>query len=160
PVASTMPFCPDSSTSSSDSRRRNPASPSISKIVATLAPVRSSTAASRSMHGIPKCSASRRPMLDLPAPIGPIRNRLAEGFMRPLLQHLQPAPLVFRAPVEQAEEQLLDPARHGAAFAAADLLAVDRTDRRDLGGGAAHKDLVGEVKVFARQVALDHGDAG
>src|SRR5690348_13125525 len=123
-----MPSRAEISASRSDSRRRKPASPSISKIVATLAPVRSSTAASRSTHGIPKCSASRRPMLDLPAPIGPIRNRLGEGFIGPLLQHLQPTPLVFRAPVEQSEEQLLDPARHGTAFAAADLLAVDRAD--------------------------------
>src|SRR6185437_7950919 len=40
-----------------------------------------------------------------------------------------------------------------------DLLAVDRTDRGDFGGGAAHEHLVGEVEVFARQVALDHLDA-
>src|SRR6185312_789089 len=46
-----------------------------------------------------------------------------------------------------------------AAFAVPDLLAVHRADRCYFGGGAAHEDLVGEVKVFAGQVAFDHGNA-
>src|SRR6185437_15701165 len=71
----------------------------------------------------------------------------------------QPTPFVLRASVEQPEEEILDPAGHRTALTFADLLAVHRTYRRDLGGGAAHEDFVGEVEVFARQVAFDHGDA-
>ena len=73
---------------------------------------------------------------------------------------LQPAVLVRRLAVEQAEEQLLHAARHRPGLAGADLAAVDRTDRRDFRRGAAHEELVAQVQVFARQVALDHFDAG
>ena len=60
---------------------------------------------------------------------------------------------------EQAEEQLLHAARHRAGAADADLAAVDRADRRDFRRRAAHEELVAQVEVFARDVALDHLDA-
>src|SRR6185437_7181503 len=72
------------------------------------------------------------------------------------LQRLKPLPLVFGATVEQSEEQILDPARDRTAFAVADLLAVDRADRRHFRRGTAHEDFVGKVQVLARQVTLDH----
>src|SRR5690554_5419068 len=75
-------------------------------------------------------------------------------------QWLQPAVGVGRGAVEQSEEQLLQAQRHRAGLAGADLAAVDRADRGDLGGGAAHEQLVAQVQVLARQVAFDHLDAG
>ena len=61
--------------------------------------------------------------------------------------------------VEQAEEQFLHALRQRTRLAGSDLAAVDRADRRDLRRRAAHEQLVAQVQVFARQVALDHGDA-
>jgi hypothetical protein len=65
--------------------------------------------------------------------------------LRFLFHKLQPAPAVFGAAVEQAEEGLLQCAGDRAGGAVADVLAVDRAHRGDLGGGAGHEDLVGAV---------------
>src|SRR6476646_8228970 len=58
------------------------------------------------------------------------------------------------AALHGGEEHLLDLARDRAA--AADVLAVDRRDRRHLGGRAAQERLVGEVEVGANQRRLAH----
>src|SRR5690606_932582 len=63
------------------SRSRKPASPTWSKMALMLAPVRCSMNASASTKSRPKRSAMRRPMEDLPAPIGPTSTRLGAGFM-------------------------------------------------------------------------------
>src|SRR3982750_1145936 len=81
------------------------------------------------------------------------RHRLATR------DRLKPAPLVVRAAVEEPEEKLLHARGQLAGFAGADRFAVDRADRRDLGGRAAHEELVAEVEIFARDVALDDFDA-
>src|SRR6187402_266204 len=73
-------------------------------------------------------------------------------------ERLEPAPTVGRLAAEQAEVELLQATGDRAALAVADLLAVDRADRRDFSGRAAHQDLIGEVEVLARQVAFDHLD--
>src|SRR5215475_9754592 len=46
--------------------------------------------------------------------------------------------------------------RTGDALTNADL--VDRANRSDFGGGAAEERFVGEIKHFARDHLLDHGN--
>src|SRR5690606_42132199 len=55
------------------SRSRKPGSPSLSKIQGIFAPVRSSISLSESLNGNRSSLASKRPMVLLPAPIGPTR---------------------------------------------------------------------------------------
>ena len=43
--------------------------------------------------------------------------------------------------------------------AVADRVVVDLAHRDELGGGAGHEDLVGEVELGARDVALDDLEA-
>src|SRR5690554_2594311 len=76
PVASTKPRHCISSAMTCCSRSRNPRSPSSSKIRGMLAPVRSSITRSESLKASPSSLASSRPMVLLPAPIGPTRVRL------------------------------------------------------------------------------------
>ena len=49
--------------------------------------------------------------------------------------------------------------RDRAALAVADDVVVDLADRRQLGGGARHEQLVGEVELGAREIALDELEA-
>src|SRR5690606_39406569 len=76
PVARTMLSSSQSSRMALRSRTRKPASPSTSKIHAISAPVRSSMYWSESWNVRPSSSASRRPIVVLPAPMGPTRNML------------------------------------------------------------------------------------
>src|SRR5690606_34805518 len=55
------------------SRSRKPCSPSTSKIHGMFAPVRCSISLSESLNGRRNSLASKRPMVLLPAPIGPTR---------------------------------------------------------------------------------------
>ena len=73
PVASTIFFCCTSSKIICASRSRNPPSPSISKIVLILTPVRSSIRASESIKSMPRLFANARPTVVLPTPMGPSR---------------------------------------------------------------------------------------
>src|SRR5512134_1215872 len=74
PVASTIRGRCVSSSSSAASRRRKPASPSISKIVGIGTPLRASSSRSASTNSKRSACASKRPIVDLPAPIMPIRK--------------------------------------------------------------------------------------
>src|SRR3982751_388071 len=76
PVAITRPFSRQTSSSTSDSRRRNPSSPSISNTVATGTPVLSTRRRSVSTNSRFMRAASARPTVVLPAPIMPTRKML------------------------------------------------------------------------------------
>src|SRR3546814_521438 len=75
------------------------------------------------------------------------------------VQWLQPAMAIRCLAREQAKEQLLYLAGQRSGLAAAHRLAIDRADRGDLGGGAAHEQLIAQIQVFTRHFALDHRDA-
>src|SRR5262245_2718748 len=70
------------------------------------------------------------------------------------LDVLEPAPPILGLAAKQAEKRLLDRGGDWAALARADREAVDRTNGRDLGGGAGEEQLVGQVERLARQVLL------
>ena len=57
--------------------------------------------------------------------------------------------------MQRVLEDRLDLGRDRAARAVADRQVVDLADRRQLGRGAGHEDLVGAVELAARDVALD-----
>ena len=56
-------------------------------------------------------------------------------------------------------EGRLDRARDLAGLAVADGVVVDLAHRHELGRGAGHEDLVGQVELGARDVALDDLEA-
>src|SRR6056297_1029794 len=74
PVASSRASPRVNSSSMACSRLRNPASPSISKMVRTSTPQRRSISWSRSRNSRPRRRARNRPTVVLPEPIGPIRK--------------------------------------------------------------------------------------
>ena len=82
-----------------------------------------------------------------------IRRAGVDAHARVMLGHkLAPLrPAVARA-AHRVEIGLLQLARD---VPDADLVIVDRPQRRHLGGGAAHEHLVGEIQVGADQVLLD-----
>jgi hypothetical protein len=57
--------------------------------------------------------------------------------------------------VQRVLEDPLDAARDVAGLARADRVVVDLADRRQLGRGSRHEDLVREVQLAAGDVALD-----
>ena len=56
-------------------------------------------------------------------------------------------------------QDLLQLAGDRADLTVANLVAIDRDDRRDLGGSAAHEDFVGDVELCAVDGALDDFEA-
>src|SRR5258706_12984332 len=96
PVATTRSSCAQISARTAASRRRNPSSPSISKMVATCTPVRSTRARSVSTNS--RCSrvASDFPSVVLPAPIMPMRKML------PLMTGVRLLPCTVNCPRQES----------------------------------------------------------
>ena len=80
------------------------------------------------------------------------RGRLQRGR----LHDVEPLAVALGATVDGVVEGALQHARDLARLARADLVVVDLAHRHELGGGARQEDLVGEVHLGARDVALDH----
>ena len=85
-------------------------------------------------------------------------GRRAAGFL--VDDRLEPIPAIGGGAVEQTEELLLQPLRDRAALAFADRDLVDGAHGRDLRGRARQEHLVGDVQHLARNVLLEHLDAG
>ena len=72
---------------------------------------------------------------------------------------VQPLAVALGAPVQGVLEGRLHRARDLAGLAAADRVVVDLAHGHELGGGAGHEHLVGQVELGAREVALDDLEA-
>ena len=72
---------------------------------------------------------------------------------------VKPVAVARIAAVQRVVERALHRARDLARLAGADRVVVDLTHRHQLGRRAGHVDLVGEVELGAREVALDDGEA-
>src|SRR3954449_13162288 len=69
--------------------------------------------------------------------------------------HVEPVRVALGAPVQGVLEDRLDAPGDRPAPAVADRQVVDLANRRQLGGGAGHEDLVGVVELAAGYVALN-----
>ena len=70
------------------------------------------------------------------------------------LDEVVPRRVALRAAVQRVLEDRLDLLGDRPGLAGADRVVVDLADRRELGGGAGHEDLVGQVELAAGDVAL------
>src|SRR5690606_15840195 len=79
------------------------------------------------------------------------------GFIRyrPSIDVRQPLVVVGGAAAHEVEVGGLQLGGDGAGGPAADRAVVDLAHRRDLGGGAGHEDLVGDVEEVAGEALLD-----
>src|SRR4029077_1330309 len=71
----------------------------------------------------------------------------------------KPAVAVALGAASDGAEFALNALGERAARTIADLCAVDRADRSDLGGGAAEEHLVGDIEHFARDDLFGHRNA-
>ena len=72
---------------------------------------------------------------------------------------IQPLAVALGAPMQRVLEGALHRARQLAGLAAADRVIVDLAHRHQLGRGAGHEQLVGQVELGARDVSLDDLEA-
>src|SRR5437868_671311 len=72
---------------------------------------------------------------------------------------VEPLAVALGAPVDRVLEGGLQHARYLARCARPDQVVVDLAHGHELGGGAGHEHLVGEVHLRTRHVALDDGVA-
>jgi len=82
-------------------------------------------------------------------------GRLLRGYGLAGFDRQEPAVRIGLAAIDDGEERLLQLLRDGAAVPLAHRDAVHRANRRDLGGGAGEKRLVGDVEHLARDHLLD-----